>query len=60
MAVTIGQTVALAKGKQVVRNGVRTRLRTSTEVTVRKIEPARDGKVRIYWKSNGYPASALL
>lgn len=55
-----GQTVSIPAGKQVIRNGQRVRQIRDTQVTVRDTAPARGGKTRIFWKSNGYTASALV
>lgn len=55
-----GQTVQIQAGKQVTRNGERVRQARDTYVTVRNTAPARNGKTRIFWKSNGYTASALI
>jgi hypothetical protein len=55
-----GQVVQIPAGKQVIRNGVRARQTRDTTVTVRNTAPARNGKTRIFWKSNGYVASALV
>lgn len=36
-------------------------IRTSpSTVTVKHAEKARDGKTRVYWKSNGYMVSSLI
>jgi hypothetical protein len=55
-----GQLVAIPAGKQIVRNGTPTRQSRDTIVTVRATAPARNGKTRVFWKSNGYKASALV
>lgn len=60
MTISIGQSVTLTKGKQVNRNGARARLGRDTTVTVLRTEADRRGKTRVFWKSNGYPASALV
>lgn len=60
MFVYSGQSVYIPAGKQVNRNGQRVRQQRPSVVTVRKTEPARDGKTRIFWVSGGYTASALV
>lgn len=55
-----GQTLYIPAGKRIVRNGTPARQTRSSVVTVRATKPARDGKTRVFWKSNGYAASALI
>jgi hypothetical protein len=55
-----GQALFIPAGKRIIRNGVPSRQSRSTVVTVRSTKAARDGKTRVFWKSNGYPASALV
>lgn len=55
-----GQTVQIRAGKQIIRDGVPTRQLRDSVVTVRNTAPARGGKTRVFWKSNGYTASALV
>lgn len=57
---TTGQQLAIRAGKQIVRAGIPTRQKRDTIVTIRNTAPARNGKTRVFWKSNGYIASALV
>ena len=57
---TIGQQVTFKAGKQIIKNGVPARISRVTTVTIRKTEPARNGKTRVFWKSMGYVNSALV
>lgn len=56
----IGQKVTIKAGSTVTRAGTRTRRQADTTVTVRDQKPARNGKTRVFWKSNGYSANALI
>lgn len=58
--ISTGQSLVVPAGKRIIRNGVPTRQQRQTVVTVRNTVPARDGKVRVYWKSGGYVASTLV
>mgnify|MGYP000101825397 FL=1 len=58
--VTIGSRVYIPVGKQVMRNGAKARQQRPGFITVCATEPARDGKTRVFWKSRGYQASALV
>jgi hypothetical protein len=55
-----GQSLYIPAGKRVIRNGTPSRQTRPTTITVRATKPARDGKTRVFWKSNGYKASALV
>lgn len=55
-----GQTLSIPAGKRIIRNGVPTRQVRESTVTVRAVKADRRGKTRIFWKSNGYVASALV
>jgi hypothetical protein len=55
-----GSSLYVPAGKRIIRNGVPARQARSTIVTVRDTAPARNGKTRVFWKSNGYKASALV
>lgn len=55
-----GRSVTIPAGTIVKREGITSKRKTASTVTVRKHEPARDGKTRVYWKSNGVIASALI
>jgi hypothetical protein len=56
----IGQQITFKAGKQIQKNGTPARISRDTTVTVRKTEPARNGKTRVFWKSMGYLNSALV
>lgn len=58
--VTQGQTLRIQAGKRVIRNGAPARQARDTIVTIRNTAPARRGKTRVFWKSMGYVASALV
>lgn len=55
-----GRQITIPAGTIVKREGTASKRKTSSVVTVRKIEPARDGKTRVFWKSHGVLASALV
>lgn len=59
-AAVIGKSITLKAGTFVTRFGQRQRRSTDSIITVRRAEPARNGKTRIFWKSHGYIASALI
>lgn len=56
----VGKVLTIKAGTKVSRLGKTTTRTVSTKVRVRGQEPARNGKVRVFWKSNGYKASALV
>lgn len=56
----IGKPITIKAGTVVTRLGSRTKRTANTTVTVRNQEPARNGKTRVFWKSHGYIASALI
>lgn len=56
----VGKVLTIKAGTRVSRLGRTTTRTVSTKVRVRSQEPARNGKVRVFWKSNGYKASALV
>lgn len=62
--VTVGKVVPIVAGKRVrvydSFGTYTTNQSKSTLVTVRAVQRARAGKVRIFWKRNGYKASALV
>lgn len=60
MTIRVGQKVAIAVGKQVNRNGVATRQKRASTVTVQRTEPARNGKTRVFWMAMGYEANCLV
>lgn len=53
-------TYFIPAGTFVRRAGTLTKRTEGTVVTARRVEPARNGKTRVYWKSNGVIASALI
>lgn len=55
-----GQKVTIKAGSYVNVNGKSTRRSTPSVVTVRAAKPARNGKTRVFWKSNGYIANAVI
>jgi hypothetical protein len=56
----VGKTLKIKEGTKVSRLGRTTTRKVATVVTIRGQEPARGGKTRIFWKSNGYKASTLV
>jgi|GEM_PF-2416730 len=58
--VTTGSKVTIPAGTRVSRRGQTVRRDLTTRVTVRKVEKTRAGRTKVYWKSNGYRASAVL
>lgn len=56
----IGKPITIKAGTIVNRLGQRSKRSIDSTVTVRNQEPARNGKVRVFWKSHGYIASALI
>lgn len=56
----VGQKVSFSAGKRIIKAGLPSRISRDTTVTIRKTEPARDGKTRVFWKSMGYTNSALV
>lgn len=58
--VTTGSKVTIPAGTRVSRRGSTARRDFSTVVTVRKVEKTRAGRTKVYWKSHGYRASAIL
>lgn len=58
--VYVGQFLTIPAGKRIIRNGIPTTQSRTTTVTVRKTAADRRGKTRVFWKSNGYQASALV
>ena len=58
--VNVGDIVMIPAGKRVNRAGTFTIRKNDTLVTVRATEKARNGKTRVFWKSNGILANALI
>jgi hypothetical protein len=55
-----GKTIIVPAGTFVRAQGKLSKRTNDAFVTVTRAEPARNGKTRVYWKSMGYPASALI
>lgn len=60
MTISTGKTIKVRAGTFVKREGKVTKRQRDAFVTVQRTEPARGGKTRIYWKSHGVAASALI
>lgn len=58
--IQVGSVITIPAGKRVNRAGVTVTRQVSTQVTVRNVVPDRRGKVRVFWKSNGVMANALI
>ena len=58
--IAIGNQVSIPVGTRVRQFGRILTRKTSNVVTIRAIEPARNGKTRIFWKSMGYRTSTVL
>lgn len=57
----VGKQLTIKAGTYVTRNGKLTRIVSApTRVTVRAQEIAKNGKIRITWKSHGVFVSALV
>jgi len=56
----VGRTLTIAAGTRVRRIGTTSKRKTDSIVTIRRQEKARGGKTRVFWKSNGLAASALI
>ena len=59
-SIEVGSVVTIPAGKRVNRAGIATTRKVATRVTVRDVKPARNGKTRVFWKSNGVIANALI
>lgn len=55
----VGKTITIKPGTKVTRAGSTTTRTTASKVTVRRVEQ-KGNKTRVYWKSNGLPASATI
>lgn len=53
-------TYYIPAGTLVRRAGTLSKRAEGTVVTAKRVEPARNGKTRVFWKSNGVIASALV
>jgi hypothetical protein len=61
MAKTIvGKSITIKAGTKVRVQGSTVARTRDTKVTIRATEVAKNGKTRIFWKSNGYQASTLV
>lgn len=58
--IAVGNQVIIPVGTRVRQFGATLARKTSNVVTIRAIEPTRNGKTRIYWKSMGYRTSTVL
>lgn len=56
----IGTPLTIKAGTIVTRLGSRAKRTIDSTVTIRNQESARNGKTRVFWKSHGYIASALI
>jgi len=56
----VGKTLTIQAGARVSRLGSTTKRTVSTKVRVRAQQTTRKGKVRVFWKSNGYTASTVI
>lgn len=52
--------LVITPGARVRRAGTLRTRKTSAIVSIRRTEPARNGKTRVFWKSNGRIASTLI
>lgn len=59
-SIQIGRQVTIPRGTRVTRQGVISKRSSSSVITVRRIAVTRAGNPKVYWKSNGYTASAVL
>ena len=55
----VGRRLTIKAGSYVTRGGVTTRRNTTSRVTVRTQE-ARNGRIRVSWKSHGVRATTLI
>lgn len=55
-----GRKVTIPAGTRVTRLGQTSKRTQDSQVTVRSVEQTKTGKTKIYWKSHGYLASAVL
>lgn len=57
---SVGSTVTIPAGTRVTSRGQTTRRDSDSIVTIRNIETTKSGNMKVFWKSNGYRASAIL
>lgn len=58
--IQVGRQVTIPAGTRVTRAGQTSSRSTESTVTVRAVEYTRSGNPKVYWKSNGLRASAVL
>ena len=58
--IQVGRQVTIPAGTRVTRDGQTSTRSSESTVTVRAVEYTRTGNPKIYWKSNGLRASAVL
>jgi len=58
--IAVGRQVTIPAGTRVTRDGYTSSRTSPSTVTVRAVEFTRAGNPKIYWKSNGLRASAVL
>lgn len=58
--IQVGRQVTIPAGTRVTRAGQTSSRTSDSKVTVRAVEYTRTGNPKIYWKSNGLRASAVL
>jgi hypothetical protein len=56
----IGKQITIPAGARVRVLGQTKIRKTESIVTIRDQEVARNGKIRVFWKSHGYKASTLI
>lgn len=56
----VGKSIKIKAGTKTTRAGRTATRQVSTVVTVRRQEAAKNGKTRVFWKSHGVIASALI
>jgi len=57
--IAVGKQVTIPAGTKVTVNGASRKRQADSVVTVRAIEPTKNG-TRVIWKSHGYRAAAVL
>lgn len=58
--IQVGRQVTIPAGTRVTRDGQTSSRSSQSTVTVRAVEYTRSGNPKVYWKSNGLRASAVL
>ena len=58
--VAIGTKVVIPAGTKVMVDGITMKRNRDTQVTARNVEYTKGGNPKVYWKSNGKQASAIL